>query len=136
MRLARSVAVALLAGSTAIVFNAPAISAPLTPDSALRSSVAADGVQTVQWRHRHWHHGPGPHWGHRPWRYRGYGYRNYGWGPAIGGLAAGAIIGGAIASGQAQARSDEVAYCSQRFKSYDPASGTYLGYDGLRHPCP
>lgn len=28
------------------------------------------------------------------------------------------------------------AYCSQRFKSYDPASGTYLGYDGKRHPCP
>lgn len=28
------------------------------------------------------------------------------------------------------------AYCAQRFKSYDPASGTYLGYDGRRHPCP
>jgi hypothetical protein len=28
------------------------------------------------------------------------------------------------------------AYCVQRYKSYDPASGTYLGYDGLRHPCP
>jgi hypothetical protein len=28
------------------------------------------------------------------------------------------------------------AYCAQRFRSYDPASGTYLGYDGLRHPCP
>lgn len=28
------------------------------------------------------------------------------------------------------------AYCAQRYKSYDPASGTYLGYDGLRHPCP
>jgi len=27
------------------------------------------------------------------------------------------------------------AYCAQRYKSYDPASGTYLGYDGLRHPC-
>ena len=27
------------------------------------------------------------------------------------------------------------AYCEQRFRSYDPASGTYLGYDGLRHPC-
>jgi len=24
----------------------------------------------------------------------------------------------------------------ERFKSYDPASGTYLGYDGQRHPCP
>lgn len=31
---------------------------------------------------------------------------------------------------------DAVAYCEQRFKSYDPASGTYLGYDGKRHPCP
>ena len=28
------------------------------------------------------------------------------------------------------------AYCAQRFRSYDPASGTYLGYDGRRHPCP
>jgi hypothetical protein len=27
-------------------------------------------------------------------------------------------------------------YCAQRYQSYDPASGTYLGYDGLRHPCP
>jgi hypothetical protein len=28
------------------------------------------------------------------------------------------------------------AYCASRFKSYNPATGTYLGYDGLRHPCP
>jgi BA14K-like protein len=27
------------------------------------------------------------------------------------------------------------AYCAQRYRSYDPASGTYLGYDGLRHAC-
>lgn len=27
-------------------------------------------------------------------------------------------------------------YCAQRYRSYDPASGTYLGYDGQRHPCP
>jgi hypothetical protein len=31
---------------------------------------------------------------------------------------------------------DAVAYCMQTYRSYDPASGTYLGYDGLRHPCP
>jgi hypothetical protein len=30
----------------------------------------------------------------------------------------------------------DAAYCSQRFRSYDPGSGTYLGYDGMRHPCP
>jgi hypothetical protein len=28
------------------------------------------------------------------------------------------------------------ASCEQRFRSFDPASGTYLGFDGLRHPCP
>lgn len=35
------------------------------------------------------------------------------------------------------ARADDIdAYCASRFRSYDPESGTYLGYDGLRHPCP
>jgi len=29
-----------------------------------------------------------------------------------------------------------VAYCEQRFRSYDPSTGTYLGFDGQRHPCP
>jgi hypothetical protein len=31
---------------------------------------------------------------------------------------------------------DDAAYCIQRFRSYDPQSGTYLGSDGYRHPCP
>jgi hypothetical protein len=26
-------------------------------------------------------------------------------------------------------------YCAQRYRSYDPASGTYLGRDGRRHVC-
>jgi BA14K-like protein len=30
----------------------------------------------------------------------------------------------------------DASYCVQRYRSYDPASGTYLGFDGLRHPCP
>ncbi len=30
----------------------------------------------------------------------------------------------------------DASYCAQRFRSYDPASGTYLGFDGVRHPCP
>jgi len=58
----------------------------------------------------------------------------------IGGLAAGALIGGAIA-GQQQAQAapavdpDYIAYCSRKYRSFDPASGTYLGYDGQRHVC-
>jgi hypothetical protein len=31
---------------------------------------------------------------------------------------------------------DAVAYCAQRYRSYDPVSQTFLGFDGLRHPCP
>ena len=90
------------------------------------------------------------------------GYRRHGYGVGAGlaNLAAGAVIGGAIASqpygygygydtgydadydaGQVYtapipAGGDDEGYCAQRYKSYDPASGTYLGYDGLRHPCP
>jgi hypothetical protein len=31
---------------------------------------------------------------------------------------------------------DPVAYCMQRYRSYDPRSGTYMGHDGFRRPCP
>jgi hypothetical protein len=31
---------------------------------------------------------------------------------------------------------DAVAYCMSRFRSYNPATGTYTGFDGLQHPCP
>jgi BA14K-like protein len=26
--------------------------------------------------------------------------------------------------------------CAARFRSFDPATGTYLGFDGRRHSCP
>jgi hypothetical protein len=73
-------------------------------------------------------------------RGRGRGYRGGGRGRGNVGAAIGAgvaigIIGGAIAADQAR-RSNSVNYCLSRFRSYDPASGTYLGNDGYRHPCP
>lgn len=30
---------------------------------------------------------------------------------------------------------NDASICARRYRSYDPASGTYLGKDGLRHPC-
>jgi hypothetical protein len=76
----------------------------------------------------------------------GGGYGNgYGYGGAALGLG---LLGGAIIGSQypyygsgydsypQDGSVDSSAYCASRFKSYDPASGTYLGYDGLRHPCP
>jgi hypothetical protein len=34
------------------------------------------------------------------------------------------------------AQGDPIAYCMQRYRSYDPQSQTFLGNDGYRHPCP
>jgi hypothetical protein len=77
--------------------------------------------------------------------YRG----GWGWGPAIaGGIIGGAIVGGALAApygpgyygpppvAYGPPPGDAIAYCMQRFRSFDPSSGTYLGNDGNRHPCP
>jgi hypothetical protein len=32
--------------------------------------------------------------------------------------------------------SEAAAYCAQRYRSYDPVSQTFMGYDGIRRPCP
>jgi len=40
------------------------------------------------------------------------------------------------APGSAYAANRSVASCAARFRSYDRSTGTYLGFDGARHPCP
>jgi len=89
------------------------------------------------------YHGGGYHGG-----YGGYD-GGYGDGYVYGGAALGlGLLGGAIIGSQGpdygsgylsdpqDGATQSPGYCASRFKSYDPASGTYLGYDGLRHPCP
>ena len=81
----------------------------------------------------------------RGWHHHG----GWGWGYGAAGFAAGALIGSALAprpyyyGPPAYAYEvgpgypgDAEAYCESRFRSYDPASGTYVGYDGRRHACP
>jgi hypothetical protein len=109
--------------------------------------------------------GGGPHFSGGGGGYRGGGGYHHGGGGGgafLPGLAAGAIIGGAIASqgygpgyyapgptyydngyddgavavAPAPGGDDAVAYCMQTYRSYDPRSGTYMGNDGYRHPCP
>ncbi len=132
---------ALAIAAIASASIAPVSAQPLRADTGLQ--IAADtGITAVQYRR----HG-GPHYGGRPnyggrGGYRGRGYnRGAAVGAGIAGLAVGALIAGAIANSQqgnnyAPADGDPEAYCAQRFKSYDPDSGTYLGTDRRRHPCP
>lgn len=126
MRLTRSLPIAGLMLAFCLAPTVPVAAAPLLKQQLLPTASAAI-PQEVQYRY-------GPRYGHG---YGGRGYhRGYGYGgAALGGLAAGAIIGGAIANSQAQA-ADAQSYCAQRYRSYDPASGTYLNNDGNRYPCP
>lgn len=126
MRSTFILAATLLVASSALPIDGPASAAPILAQAA--HTDRHDNLVDIRWRGGGWHHG------HRGWRH-GYYNRGPGWGPALGGLAAGAIIGGAIANSNARAANDD-AYCMNRYKSYDPGSGTYLGYDGNRHPCP
>ncbi|MGO4706548.1 BA14K family protein [Microvirga sp. 2MCAF38] len=61
------------------------------------------------------------------------GYYGYG-GAAAAGLAAGAIASQPVVTGSVVPAGSN--YCAQRFRSYNPATGTYTGYDGRQHPCP
>lgn len=74
-----------------------------------------------------------------------------GWGPGVG-FGTGLVLGGALFAPRYYYYDDpdpyvaypyrsypydpQVAYCMQRYKSYDPYSRTYLGFDGRRHRCP
>ena len=60
----------------------------------------------------------------------------YGYGYADPGYYAAPAYGAPVAAPGYGPGGDAVAYCSRRYRSYDPSSGTYLGYDGYRHPCP
>jgi hypothetical protein len=147
-------AVVLAVGASSLA--APADAAPITAPS-LQQNSAMSHVQTVQWRQggRGWGWGPGIAAGlivggaiaaTQPWG-GGYYDRGYAYGPGSGygyaqapGYAYGPGSDDGYSPGPGYATGygggSDVAYCQQRFRSFDPASGTYMGYDGLRHPCP
>lgn len=91
---------------------------------------------------RGWYGPPPPprhgRWGNPYWRNNGWYYRdNSGaWIAAgVAGLALGAAAAAAMQNNNS-VNGDAVAYCARRFRSYNPNTGTYTGYDGLQHPCP
>ena len=79
---------------------------------------------------RHWdnrrHWGHGGHWGHSGpyWPYYGgWGYGGYyGW-------------DNEYETPYYNYGGSHVRWCLNRYRSYDPASDTYMGYDGRRHYC-
>ena len=157
----KTIAVALMAAAAPWLLS-PAAALPISSPLALQSAVPSP-FEAVGYRGRGYV-GAGiglaagaiiggailnatqPRYGYGGYGYGGYdnGYQAYGYGQGYGGYepeyveaptygpgygARPAYRQGYVAAG------GDVGYCQQRYRSYDPASGTYLGFDGLRHPC-
>ena len=132
-----SLAAAPASGQTGTLAAAPASAQPAAGSSGgARSPALAATVEQVQYRGREGFEGR---------RYGGdrrYGYRrgnNFGRNAAIG-LGA-AIIGGIVLSEAARAehRSSHASdwdRCTQTYRSFEPDTGMYTGYDGVRRTCP
>lgn len=158
-----AVAAASVAAITAIVGVGPAAAQVAGARTAANLATSPSPVTEVQWRRGPgWRGGWRPGWGCR-W---GCGWRGRGGWWVPGAVIGGAVVGSAIAAGAygpygygpyaypagaypAEAGPDEreatdagpadgdsTAYCMQRYHSYNPRTGTYLGYDGRRHSCP
>lgn len=85
------------------------------------------------WNGGHYHYYNGYH-------YNGW-YNNYWVGPALG-FGAGVLLGSALAAPRyyapryyAPAYGNRNAYCAQKYRSYNPYTGTFTGYDGRQHYC-
>jgi hypothetical protein len=118
----------------AALMSAVAVARPVVPGGGGRTWAGGSG-----WT------GGGPRWhGHRHGRVFGPSV-SFGFGGAYAGYPYGypyyddyyyedyptvTVAPGVVGGG------DDVAYCQRRFRSYDINTGTYLGYDGQRHPCP
>ena len=147
----RKTFIAALAATVVATGFTPVTAAPIPAQGAVRDGLAAGSlVEDVQYRRTYRtdrfgnpvvveRYRGGPYYGDGYYR-----RRNRGGAAAAGiaGLAARALICGAIASSQAQAQPlpqtadpDFIAYCSRRYRSFDPVSGTFLANDGQRYPC-
>ena len=105
-------------------------------------------------RYNYRRHGYNNHYyGNRYYRYGGGRYYNYGW-PYYGGIGLGYGLGypdyngyygggypddvydgGAYYGGGEYGGDGHMEWCLNRYRSYNPRTDTYLGYDGYRHRC-
>jgi|CXWL01.1.fsa_nt_gi hypothetical protein len=101
-----------------------------------------------RWEERH---RPPPNWNRREWELRQQWLRRHGHedddDDSAAGLIIGAILGFALGAAVVDSQEQQtnatsrlndpgwIAYCARRYNSFDPYTGTYLGYDGLRHYC-
>lgn len=146
-------AAAALALALPIAAMSPGHAAPLAPSqSVIAAQAGANNSLVTEVQYRRHYHGGGYYRGGagvgiglaagaliggaiaagaNPYYGPGYGYApgyGYGYGPRY--YSEPVVVAPGYGGGDAEA------YCMRRYRSYDPASGTYLNNDGNRYPCP
>jgi hypothetical protein len=139
MKMGTSKMAAAAALAAGVLISSAAGAAPAASTQALAKQ-ADSGVEVVR-----------DYGGRHGWR--GHRHRGDGWGWGLGAAAAtGLLLGAPYAlgayddddgydgdyaySGEASYAGGGVARCEATFRSFDPDTGTYMGYDGVRRPCP
>ncbi|WP_342641813.1 BA14K family protein [Rhodoligotrophos ferricapiens] len=136
----------LMFGVAALGGTPPQASAAPIGSVLKQASTAADAnsliheVQSRRYRGSYHRHRHGPRYRHRRPGYRyyhgGYYYRTPWWlGAAAAAGIAGTIAGAAAGAARGAAASSHVAWCQQRYRSYNPATDTFTGYDGRQYRC-
>jgi hypothetical protein len=134
----RKTIAASLAGLILVSAAAPALAMPAVGVAPAVMRASDSGLlQEARWHGRRGGYHSRRHYHHH--------HDNNNWGgvaaAGVLGLATGAIIGSAAArpapppAYYAPPSSDWAAYCASKYRSFDIRTGTYLGYDGYRHPC-
>jgi hypothetical protein len=143
----------------AITTSAPAFAAPAGNSRLLSAAVPAQ-AQTVRWRGHGWRGAApfvgglaagaivGSALGSNGYSYRGPAYDNYaetyadnyayggGYAPNYSDNYVGNYADNYDDNYVGDTGGNAIVACAQRFRSYDPESQTYMGYDGIRHSCP
>jgi hypothetical protein len=131
------VAAALIGGAMLLSGTAPASAVPVS-SPAFSAPAEAGLVEKVHRRshhhsHRYDRHRHGPRYSYRRpgfyYPYGGYYYSSPWWiGPSVGFGITVPYVGSGSGSAHVQ-------WCLDRYRSYDPSSDTFMGYDGYRHRC-
>lgn len=126
--LVRTLACAMLSAAIVTIEVVPASAQPTvaSPSAVTGTTVIEKNVEQIQFRNDR--------------RFRSNGSRRGNGGNIALGIGA-AIIGGIVLSEAARAEhrsshGSDWDRCAQTYRSFDSDTGTYTGYDGVRHTCP
>jgi hypothetical protein len=137
MRLRSALVTAAAAGGLALMASAAsAATLPVQSAPSFAVPLVVDGAAVELISHRHWNR-----WRHGPrYRYRRPGFRHYhgGWwyrSPWWGLGITVPLVPPLVAAPLPAYGGSHVAWCEARYRSYNPATDQYLGYDGYYHYC-